>query len=136
MRLNRSLIVIFMTLTSACSTIAKWGAEPTDPVTQAALDSRRHPSSISKSDFAGSEMGEEMDAQIHQALRLGELTLGMEKDDVLSVWGQPRAVESAGDPQVGNQRWIYLNGLSENWSIGPKRIVYFEAGRVSGWEIR
>lgn len=63
-----------------------------------------------------------------------KLVLGMEMHEVLSVWGQPRDVEHAGDAHSGNQRWTYTDGLSSPWSTAQLKRVYFEEGRVSGWE--
>lgn len=63
-----------------------------------------------------------------------DLVLGMDMNDVRSVWGAPREVQTAGDPRHGNQRWIYPNGLYSAAGVGSARVVYFEAGRVAGWE--
>lgn len=60
--------------------------------------------------------------------------LGMAMDEVTQVWGDPREVDTAGDPALGNQRWTYTDGFSSRYSLGGKKIVYFEEGRVVGWE--
>lgn len=63
-----------------------------------------------------------------------DVTLGMSSQQVYSVWGEPADIETAGDPRYGNQRWIYYLGLSSPWSMRQARVVYFEQGRVVGWE--
>ena len=57
----------------------------------------------------------------------------MSTQEVRAAWGEPREVETAGDPRLGNEKWTYYNGLSSRWSISSTRIVYFEAGKVVGW---
>jgi hypothetical protein len=85
-------------------------------------------------------LAEEQHAQeverIHAALQERDVTLGMRPDDVVTAWGQPGEVETAGDPYQGNQRWFYYTGLSSRWSLSSARIIYFEQGRVVGWETR
>lgn len=55
-----------------------------------------------------------------------DVSLGMSKQDVESIWGQPARIDIAGDPQYQNERWAYETGHSY-------RYVYFEGGRVEGW---
>lgn len=60
-----------------------------------------------------------------------EIYVGMPMSEVLSAWGDPSNVQNAGAATQGNQRWTYspsVNGLTAN------RILYFEEGRVAGWE--
>jgi outer membrane protein assembly factor BamE (lipoprotein component of BamABCDE complex) len=59
---------------------------------------------------------------------LPELFVGMKKDDVVRNWGRPARIEVAGDPSYQNERWaFYFNGKTKN--------VYFENGKVQGWEL-
>ena len=51
---------------------------------------------------------------------------GMQKNDVVSKWGNPHRVDVAGDPSLENERWVF-------YEAGEKRYVYFERGRVEGW---
>ena len=67
--------------------------------------------------------------------RIGDVTLGMTQADVLSLWGQPRDAQVAGRPENGNVRWIYTQSPSR-WETGDSRVLYFENGRVVGWESR
>lgn len=61
------------------------------------------------------------------ALRQSNVITGMSKSDVMNNWGRPARVEVAGNPSFENERWIYnVNGAS--------KYIYFESGRVQGWE--
>ena len=67
--------------------------------------------------------------------QIGDVTLGMTQADVLALWGQPRAAQSAGRSENGNVRWIYTQGPAQ-WDTGDSRVLYFENGQVVGWETR
>ena len=55
------------------------------------------------------------------------VTLGMTKSEVMSSIGRPQQVEVAGNPNYENERWLYsVNGAT--------KYIYFESGRVEGWE--
>ncbi len=56
-----------------------------------------------------------------------EVVLGMKKDDVLSSLGEPARVEVAGNPRNENERWLYKTNTASSY-------IYFESGRVQGWE--
>ena len=59
----------------------------------------------------------------------------MTTDQVQESWGEPDLVEVAGNPVYGNKRWKYRKFVSsEDGYTQQTRIVYFEAGKVSGWE--
>lgn len=56
-----------------------------------------------------------------------DVLLGMNKQDVLASLGKPTRVEVAGNPRNENERWLYrMNGY--------QKYIYFESGRVEGWE--
>ena len=55
------------------------------------------------------------------------VTLGMTKSEVEDSIGRPNRVEVAGNPRYENERWLY----SVN---GAMKYIYFESGRVEGWE--
>lgn len=57
----------------------------------------------------------------------GTISLGMSKEEVLSAFGRPQRVEIAGNPRFENERWLYAQQ-------GSKQYVYFESGKVGGWE--
>jgi hypothetical protein len=76
----------------------------------------------------------QQDYEIQLGLETGEVVLGMSMNDVISIWGRPRTIETAGDSIQGNQKWIYLDGLSNHLSLESSRVVYFESGHVIGWK--
>jgi hypothetical protein len=55
------------------------------------------------------------------------LDLGMSKNEVLSLLGRPQRVDIAGSASAENERWLYAQQ-------GSPQYVYFEAGKVGGWE--
>jgi len=55
------------------------------------------------------------------------LELGMSKEKVRQKWGGPFKVEYAGIKEKQNEKWIYQRH-------GFFKIVYFQEGRVIGWE--
>lgn len=62
-------------------------------------------------------------------LQEDDVRLGLSMNEVTRVWGPPQTIEYADHPWSGNQRWVYpRHGLL------PDRVVYFEAGTVTGWE--
>ncbi|MCC7442087.1 MAG: hypothetical protein IT285_10655 [Bdellovibrionales bacterium] len=63
-----------------------------------------------------------------------DVELGMPMEDVKGAWGEPRRVQMAGNPEYGNQRWIYELGGTSTGAQRAARIVYFEEGQVVGWE--
>ena len=64
-----------------------------------------------------------------------DLTLGMTQDLVRKSWGDPDAVEHSGNPIYKNERWKYTReSPSLNGYKRERRYVYFEGGRVVGWE--
>lgn len=63
-----------------------------------------------------------------RSIHSSELFLGMEKADVLEVWGKPARVEIAGNPSNQNERWSFVED-------GSVKQVYFEGGKVQGWAL-
>lgn len=64
---------------------------------------------------------------ISSGLSTFQVTLGMSKTDVLSVLGRPQRVDIAGNPSFENERWLYAEQ-------GSPKYIYFESGKVGGWE--
>lgn len=83
---------------------------------------------------ARAETEEAMRLEINEALKHQDIVMGMPMEDVVRAWGDPADVQVAGDPYNGNQKWTYFSGLSSTWSLKSGRIVYFESGRVVGWD--
>lgn len=72
---------------------------------------------------------------IQALVDINDITTGMTKQAVRDSWGEPEIVEVAGNPIYGNERWGYSEQLpSSDGFQTEKRIVYFEGGRVIGWE--
>jgi hypothetical protein len=65
--------------------------------------------------------------EVKFGLRSTEIALGMSKEDVKHSWGHPSRVEVAGNPSYENERWLYERN-------GATKYIYFESGRVEGWE--
>ncbi len=63
-----------------------------------------------------------------RSIHSSELFLGMEKSEVVDVWGKPARVEIAGNPKNQNERWSFVED-------GNVRQVYFENGKVHGWAL-
>ena len=65
-----------------------------------------------------------------------DIGLGMTQILVKKSWGEPESVESSGNPQFRNERWHYSKYVStpDGYKLEKKR-VYFEGGRVAGWEV-
>ena len=63
-----------------------------------------------------------------------DVYLGMTMRDVKSAWGTPRRVMVAGRGNDGNQKWVYPSGESSYLTGESARVLYFENGRVVGWE--
>ncbi len=57
------------------------------------------------------------------------LSLGMSKDDVVQSWGRPARIDIAGNPVNENERWAFYGN-------GGVRYIYFESGRVEGWNVQ
>jgi hypothetical protein len=64
-----------------------------------------------------------------------DVSVGMSQKAVTESWGDPDLVEVAGDPIYGNERWRYSRYISSNDGYNKQvRVIYFESGRVVGWE--
>ena len=64
-----------------------------------------------------------------------DIAKGMSRNAVIQSWGSPDFEEYAGNPIYGNERWVYNKQVSTDEGYKQeRRLVYFEAGRVVGWE--
>lgn len=61
------------------------------------------------------------------AIRKNDILMGMTKTDVMESLGKPLRVEVAGNPRNENERWLYR-------LQGNQKYIYFESGKVGGWE--
>lgn len=72
---------------------------------------------------------------IADMIEKNDISVGMSQKAVLESWGDPDLVEVAGSPVYGNERWRYSRFTSSSDGYQREnRIVYFESGRVVGWE--
>ena len=71
---------------------------------------------------------------IESAIANRDIIRGMTREEVTEAWGTPHTIEPAGTDGNGNERWIYSEGLSSQWSVSTARILYFEDGHLAGWE--
>jgi hypothetical protein len=64
-----------------------------------------------------------------------DIGLGMPMDFVRQAWGEPQSIEVSGNPALRNERWRYSRQVSTADGFKQeKRFVYFENGRVAGWD--
>lgn len=65
-----------------------------------------------------------------------DIALGMPMNLVKESWGNPDSIEVSGNPQFKNERWHYNRYVSsQDGYKAEKKSVYFEGGRVVGWEV-
>lgn len=73
--------------------------------------------------------------QLAEMADAGDIALGMPADLVKKSWGEPQVVEVSGNPAYKNERWKYMKYIATPEGYKPeKRTVYFEGGKVVGWE--
>jgi hypothetical protein len=78
---------------------------------------------------------EQRSDQVADMIRKQDITVGMTKQAVRESWGDPDAIEVAGNPMYGNERWKYTQDVASADGFKTKnRVVFFEGGVVSGWE--
>jgi hypothetical protein len=72
---------------------------------------------------------------IAELIEANDIALGMTQKAVMESWGDPDAVEVAGNPVFGHERWLYSRFVSDSEGYQRQtRAVYFEGGVVVGWE--
>jgi len=73
--------------------------------------------------------------EMAQVIEANDIALGMSQKAVMESWGDPDAVETAGNELFGYERWRYNRYVSGNDGYQKEiRVVYFEGGQVVGWE--
>ncbi len=64
-----------------------------------------------------------------------DITLRMPQSAVIASWGEPKLREIAGNPLYQNEKWTYsVQVPTETGYITETRILYFESGRIIGWD--
>ncbi len=75
------------------------------------------------------------DKDFLEVVETQDLTLGMNQELVKKSWGEPESVEYSGNPVYKNEKWRYIRDVpSPNGYKRERRYVFFEGGRVVGWE--
>jgi hypothetical protein len=83
----------------------------------------------------GYNSDEAVSDDVAKIIEANDIALGMTQKAVMQSWGDPDAVETAGNPLYGYERWKYNRYISGNEGYQKElRVVYFEGGRVVGWE--
>ncbi len=79
--------------------------------------------------------GEKFTGEAQDAIDSEDVIVGMTEKAVRHSWGDPEMIEIAGNPLFGNARWKYTKNVSSpDGYVTEKKIIYFESGRVAGWE--
>lgn len=65
-----------------------------------------------------------------------DIAVGMPLTLVKKSWGDPEHIEISGSPEFHNERWRYAKYVStpDGYKL-ERKIVYFEGGKVVGWEV-
>lgn len=64
-----------------------------------------------------------------------DIAVGMSQDIVRRSWGEPQSIDISGNPIYKNERWKYIREMpTSNGYKRERRYVYFEGGKVVGWE--
>lgn len=73
--------------------------------------------------------------EMKELIETQDISVGMPRDYVKKSWGEPLGVEVSGNPIYHNERWKYQRFISTPDGYKKEiRFVYFESGRVVGWE--
>ena len=73
--------------------------------------------------------------EMKELIETQDIAVGMPQDYVRRSWGEPLSVEVSGNPIYKNERWKYQRQVSTSQGFRKEtRYVYFEGGRVVGWE--
>ena len=73
--------------------------------------------------------------EFDEVVESADIAVGMPAEYVKKSWGEPDNVETSGNPIYRNERWQYNKQVSTPQGYkNEKRLVYFEGGRVVGWE--
>lgn len=64
-----------------------------------------------------------------------DIAVGMTAQLVRRAWGEPESIETSGNPIYRNERWKYVKDVPTTSGYKrERRFVFFESGRVVGWE--
>lgn len=73
---------------------------------------------------------------MRELIEAQDISVGMPQNLVKKSWGDPETVEVSGNPEFRNERWRYSKYVStpDGYKL-ERKVVYFEAGKVVGWEV-
>lgn len=81
------------------------------------------------------ERNKQTQEQLQPLVETQDIAIGMPQVLVKKSWGEPENVEVSGNPQFRNEKWRYTKYVSTPYGYKLERkLVYFEAGKVVGWE--
>lgn len=81
-----------------------------------------------RSNLVQSDMKDLVEAQ--------DIAIGMPQNLVRKSWGEPERIDVSGNPDFRNERWLYHRQISTPDGFKTeKKFVYFEGGKVIGWEL-
>ncbi len=74
--------------------------------------------------------------EMKELVETQDIAIGMPQALVKRSWGDPDSVEVSGNPQFRNEKWKYNKYVSssEGYKM-EKKTVFFEGGKVIGWEV-
>lgn len=77
-----------------------------------------------------------INSQMQELVDAQDIALGMPESLVKKSWGDPDSIEVSGSPQFRNFRWKYNKYVStpDGYKM-ERKFVYFEGGKVVGWEV-
>ena len=74
--------------------------------------------------------------QMQEVVDAQDIVVGMPEALVKKSWGEPVDVEVSGSPLFHNQKWRYQKFVSSpDGYKSERKSVYFEGGKVVGWEV-
>lgn len=75
-------------------------------------------------------------SQLKDLVEAQDIALGMPEELVKKSWGEPEAIDVSGNPLFKNQKWRYHKYVStESGYKNERKTVYFEGGKVVGWDV-
>ncbi len=75
--------------------------------------------------------------EVASLIEKNDIAIGMNRLAVKDSWGDPDVLEIAGNVSSGNERWKFIESIatSDGFKV-QERIVYFERGKVVGWQTK
>lgn len=74
--------------------------------------------------------------ELRDLVEAQDITVGMPQPLVKKSWGDPESIEISGNPLFKNERWRYTKTFpTQDGFKTERKVVYFEGGKVVGWEV-